>query len=204
MRMLLGVAAMAAAFLAGPASAADYPLTSLPYTAAPYSVYSWNGAYVGLNLAYQRGDLTNAPLNPTGAAGGLQGGYNWQRGPFVFGSEADIQISGAEDTFAPYKFSNPWFGTVRGRAGVAFSNVLLYVTAGFAYGDGKIELGNVSETHTSIGWTAGGGIDVGFAPHWSARAEYLFIDLNARNFALTGTNSVIESNLLRLGVNYRF
>src|SRR5438045_855284 len=129
MRMLLGAAAMAVAFLAGPASAADYPLTPLPYTAAPYSVYRWNDADLGLNLGYQRGDLTNAPLNPAGGAGGLQGGYNWQSGPLVFGSEADIQVSGAEDTFAPYKFSNPCFGTVRGRAGVAFSNVLLYVTA---------------------------------------------------------------------------
>ena len=44
--------------------------------------------------------------------GGGQIGYNWQVHPnWVLGIEADIQGSGAEDTFAAYKFSNPWFGT---------------------------------------------------------------------------------------------
>ena len=61
--------------------------------------------------------VTNNPTRPSGVAGGVQGGYNWQSGQFVFGGEADLQISGADDTFAPWKFSNPWFGTVRGRAG---------------------------------------------------------------------------------------
>jgi outer membrane immunogenic protein len=204
MRMLFGAAAMAAAFLAGPAIAADYPLSPMPYVPAPYSVYNWNGAYAGLNVGYQRGSVTNAPFNPTGAVGGLQGGYNWQNGPLMFGGEADIQISGAEDTFAAYKFSNPWFGTVRGRAGIAFSNVLLYVTAGLAYGDGKIELGNLSETHTSVGWTAGGGIEVGFTPHWSAKAEWLYLDFADRSFSVTGTNNGLTANLIRLGVNYHF
>ena len=32
--------------------------------------------------------------------GGGQVGYNWQYGQFVFGAEADLQASGAEDTFA--------------------------------------------------------------------------------------------------------
>ena len=61
--------------------------------------------------------------------------YNWQSGQFVYGVEADLQASGADDTFAAYKFSNPWFGTVRGRVGYAFNNILLYGTLGLAFGD---------------------------------------------------------------------
>ena len=61
--------------------------------------------------------------------------FNWQHGAFVYGAEADFSLSGAEDTFAPWQFSNPWFGTVRGRAGVAINNVLVYGTAGLAYGE---------------------------------------------------------------------
>ena len=61
----------------------------------------------------------NNPTEPSGIVGGVQAGYNLQSGQFVFGGEADINLSGADDTFAPWKFSNPWFGTVRGRAGVA-------------------------------------------------------------------------------------
>ena len=57
----------------------------------------------------------------------------------VFGLEGDIQITGADDTFAPYKFSNPWFGTVRGRVGYAFNNVLFYGTGGLAFGELKGE-----------------------------------------------------------------
>ena len=52
----------------------------------------------------------------------------------MFGVETDFQFTGADDTFAPFKFANPWFGTVRGRAGAAFNNVLLYATLGLAYG----------------------------------------------------------------------
>ena len=64
----------------------------------------------------------------------MQAGYNGQFGQFVFGGETDLQVSDADDTFAPWKFSNPWFGTLRARAGFAMSNVLFYGTVGLAYG----------------------------------------------------------------------
>ena len=78
--------------------------------------------------------------------GGGQIGANWQIGTWVLGLEADIQGSGANDTFAGYKFSNPWFGTVRGRGGYAMNNVLLYITGGLAYGGGKVDFGLASES----------------------------------------------------------
>ncbi len=77
------------------------------------SGYSWQGPYVGANLGYQWG-IGNNSANPSGVAGGVQAGYNVQRSQFVFGGETDLQVSGANDTFAPWKFSNPWFGTLRG------------------------------------------------------------------------------------------
>jgi outer membrane immunogenic protein len=30
---------------------------------------------------------------------------------------------------------------------------------------------------TKAGWTAGAGVEVAVAPHWSAKVEYLFVDL---------------------------
>ena len=42
-------------------------------------------------------------------------------------------LSGADDTISPFEFSNPWFGTLRARGGVALNNVLLYGTGGLAY-----------------------------------------------------------------------
>jgi outer membrane immunogenic protein len=107
--------------------------------------------------------------------------------------------------FAPWKFSNPWFGTVRGRAGVAVSNFLIYGTAGFAFGELTGEtVGLTTESHASVGWTAGAGVEMGLAGNWSAKAEYLYMDLASSSFNLTGTNNGYSASLLRLGVNYHF
>jgi len=198
--------ALAAALVASPAVAADLPRNyPAPYVAAtPYGVYNWTGTFVGLNLGYQWGNVANLPVRPSGINGGGQVGYNWQTGQFVIGAETDLQVSSADDTFAPFQFSNPWFGTVRGRAGIAMSNVLLYATAGLAYGEGKLNVGGLTETHVDAGWTAGAGIEVGFTPNWSAKAEYLYYDLGNQNYVLTLGNNGLTAGLLRLGVNYRF
>jgi outer membrane immunogenic protein len=189
----------------GAALAADIPGGPSPYYAPPPPrVYNWAGVYAGLNLGYEWGKVTNWNIDPSGVAGGGQIGFNWQSGQFVFGGEADIQATSADDTFAPYKFSNPWFGTLRARAGYAMSNMLFYATAGLAYGDLTGELNSLDETKTELGWTAGLGMEIGFMPNWSAKVEYLYMDLGDRTFTITGVNNGYQSNLLRVGVNYHF
>jgi outer membrane immunogenic protein len=185
------------------ASAAD--LAPNYYTAPAPLASSWAGPYLGATLGYEWGDVSNNPTKPSGIEGGIEGGFNWERGNFVYGLEGDINFSAADDTFAPWQFSNPWFGTARGRAGVTFGNVLVYGTAGLAFGGlTATTSGNLSETHTSLGWAAGAGAEVGFMPHWSAKAEWLYLDLSDRAFSVTGTNNGLTANLLRLGVNYHF
>jgi outer membrane immunogenic protein len=199
MRMICGAAAIATA--AGGAAAADFP----PYTVpAPIRTYSWTGPYLGGNLGYQWGNTTRNPTRPAGIAGGVQGGYNWQTGALVFGGEADLDLSAASDRFAPWKFSNPWFGTLRGRVGYSLNNILFYTTLGLAFGGGHAEYVGASEHKTHLGWTAGGGMEVGLTSNWTVRAEYLFIDLSTRPYALTGTSNGLESSVLRLGIHYRF
>ncbi len=185
---------------AGAASAADFPVR--PYSVA--ATYSWMGPYVGANLGYEWASVPNSPANPSGLAGGVEAGYNWQSGQFVFGGEADLDLSGANDTFAAWKFSNPWFGTLRARGGYAINNVLFYGTVGFAFGDLRVETGGFSEAHTLGGWTAGAGMEVGFTPNWSAKVEYLYMNLGNTNYFLTGLNHGLQSNVLRFGVNYHF
>ena len=122
-RTVFAATLVALALLSSAAAAAD----NLPYgTRARPGGYMWQGPYVGANLGYQWSGITNNPASPSGIAGGVQAGYNVQYGQFVFGGETDLQVTGANDTFAPWKFSNPWFGTLRARAGVAMSNVLFY------------------------------------------------------------------------------
>jgi outer membrane immunogenic protein len=201
MNRLIGAAALVLA--TWPAAAADIQ----PYGKAPTpvaSAYNWSGPYFGMNLGYLWGTATTLRLAPQGWAGGVQAGYNWQVGQVVFGGEADLQVAGADDMFAPFKFSNPWFGSVRGRAGYALDNVLLYATAGLAYGAGRLEIPGLRETQVHFGWAGGGGIEVGLTPNWSVKAEYLFIGLSDKTYVVSGISSGIDSHLVRTGVSYRF
>jgi len=205
-RIALGAAALIAACWTASAQAADLPYGSrAPYTVnQPLNMYSWAGPYLGGNIGWAWGSVDNNPTKPSGFVGGAQAGYNWQTGPWVFGVEGDMQATGASDTFAPWKFSNPWFGTVRGRAGYAFNNVLFYGTAGLAFGELSGQTFGFTETHTNAGWTAGLGAEFAFAPSWSAKLEYLYVDLNDSNFLITGVQNGYRFGLVRAGVNYHF
>ena len=70
---------------------------------------------------------------------------------------------------------------------------------------------------TEAGWTVGAGVEVAFAPNWSAKAEYLFVDLadgscttdcaiaNANGPAIIPSVAVkFNESIVRGGVNYRF
>lgn len=197
-RMICGAAALA--MTASAATAADMPYT----VPGPLRSYSWTGPYLGGHVGYQWGSTTRNPTSPWGVMGGLQGGYNWQAGAFVFGGEADLTLSGASDTFAPWKFSNPWFSTFRGRMGYGFSNILVYGTLGVAIGGIHAQVGGATERQTHVGWAAGAGMEVALTSAWSAKVEYLFVNLEDRPYALTGVSNGFESSILRLGINYRF
>ena len=200
------LAAAVAVLMAGAASAADLGRGPAPYYGpAPVAGgYNWGGFYAGLNAGYEWGKVSKTAGNPSGLAGGIQAGYNWQNGQFVFGGETDLQLSGADDTFAPWKFSNPWFGTLRGRVGYAMNNILFYGTGGLAYGDLKGEINSLTVTKTEFGWTLGAGMEVGLTPNWSAKVEYLYMDLGSRSFSSTGTDNGFSASVLRFGVNYHF
>ncbi len=84
------------------------------------------------------------------------------------------------------------------------NNVLFYGTGGLAFGNVTGTIAGLDETKTQSGWTLGLGMEVGFTPNWSAKVEYLYMDLGSRNYIATGLNNGFDSNILRLGVNYHF
>jgi outer membrane immunogenic protein len=210
-RLVWGALAAIAAGLSAPAQAADFNYNSRPRP--PLTVYhrlsevkSWAGLYLGGNFGYAWGSVDNAWAKPSGFIGGVQAGYNWQQlnSPWVFGVEADIQGSSADDTFANWKFSNPWFGTVRGRGGYAFDKFLFYGTLGLAFGQLRAATFGLTESHTNVGWTAGVGAEYRFAPDWSVKVEYLYVDLANSNFVTTGASHGLSFGIVRAGVNYHF
>jgi outer membrane immunogenic protein len=154
--------------------------------------------------------------NANGVIGGGQAGYNWQRGTWLFGLEADIQGSderGSADVCivagcaigtgvltANYKLD--WFGTARGRVGfLPTDRVLLYATGGLAYGEvsATAPLIPLSWGSTRAGWTVGAGAEAAIDQHWSVKLEYLYMDLG--NF---GSGSTTATNVVtQLGVPVR-
>jgi outer membrane immunogenic protein len=120
-----------------------------------------------------------------------------------------------------------WFGTVRARAGILVTpRVLFYATGGLAYGEVNssetIGGSSFSASDTRVGYTVGGGIEGAIGGNWTAKLEYLYVDLGRTsgsfatatpalgagvvpNGTLTSSyNSHITDNVLRVGVNYNF
>jgi outer membrane immunogenic protein len=203
-KAILAMTLATMAVATGSASAADLQRGPYNAPAVDMRVYNWGGFYAGGDVGYAWGKITNSSVQPTGLNAGLDAGYNWQSGQFVMGVEGDINLSGANDTFAAFKFSNPWFGTLRGRAGYAFNNVLFYGTLGLALGDIKGENGGLTEEKTHIGWVGGAGMEVGMTPNWSVKVEYLYMDLTNRTYAITGLAQGYDTSMLRFGINYHF
>jgi outer membrane immunogenic protein len=216
--------------------------------APPVPVYDWGGFYIGVNGGYgwqeNRPDLTvmnqfgtlatTTGLSASGGFGGGQAGYNWQRGIFVFGLEADIQgaditdgftartVDTAGDLLSSYRKID-YFGTVRGRIGLASNNWLFYATGGFAYADVKNNLFVTNATATAsatlnsnavqTGYAAGAGIEYAFNPSWSIKAEYQYIGLGGYilSAASVPPGTIITSSFLRndfqtvrIGINYKW
>ncbi len=220
-----GVALAALLALAGPGVAADLgrrpemPLKAPPLV-APY--YNWSGFYAGLNGGGGWGTSSwDSALAPTGdfdLSGGVIGGtlgVNYQANQVVFGVEGDIDwsnIKGSTTTNCPLgcETRNEWLGTARGRVGYAFDRFLPYFTGGAAFGNVKASVpGFAGASDTHAGWTLGGGLEVAFAPNWTAKIEYLYVDLGSFDCGtacggVAPDNVNFTTNLVRGGINYRF
>jgi outer membrane immunogenic protein len=106
-------------------------------------------------------------------------------------------------------------GTARGRLGLAWQNLLPYVTGGLAYAnlhgaEGVTGTGG-SGSKWVPGWTIGAGLEGILAPNWSVKAEYLYVDLGRHEVftdvfgGVPTPESLRETaHIVRVGVNYRF
>jgi iron complex outermembrane recepter protein len=209
-------------------------LAKAPAPASP--AVNWSGVYVGLNAGYSFGNsnwtdsVTGSSTGNFGAYGFLFGGTlgaNYQIGSLVFGVEADGDRTDPSGfgTFTATSLcagscqtTNDWLATVRGRIGYAFDRLMVYGTAGAAFGD--VQAGYSNHAFTSVtepGWTIGAGVEGAFARNWTAKFEYLFVDL--ANGACTTDCAIASANgpplipniavkfsesMVRAGVNYRF
>jgi outer membrane immunogenic protein len=78
------------------------------------------------------------------------------------------------------------------------------VTGGAAFGDIKTSVAGVGDARsTKAGWTLGGGIEAAIAGPWTAKVEYLYVDLG-RGGSILGSDANFHTNIVRAGLNYRF
>ena len=240
MKKLIAYGVLAAALVSAPAIAADLPKGPV-YKAAPAPVFNWTGFYGGVNAGYgwdpnyvleRPAGTFDIPLflEPQGAFGGIQIGYNWQFArTWLIGIEADFQISGIKDT---YNFIYPgggasfatlaidYFGTVRGRFAYVMDRNLFYFTAGGAFAKFQANVfadfdandGLINGDKWLAGYVVGVGFERAFGNNWSLKFEYLFLDfghLDIRGIETgVGTPIAITGDpylhVVRLGLNMRF
>lgn len=204
--------------------------------------YGWGSNNWNFRGLVEDPTVTATSLNPktNGVLGGFQAGANYQLASWVFGIEADLAFMHAKGSSDGTVFAGgvpttltttatsqiEWLATFTGRAGYAFDRTLFYVKGGIAAAETKdnftlsspsvfgpqfFDLG--TKNNTQVGWTIGGGIEHAFAPNWSAKIEYNYVDLGttSENFNVFGLDSLtfrqdIEHKLqiVKVGANYRF
>ena len=191
-----------------PAIAAD--LGARPYTKAPaaaIAINNWTGFYLGAMGGYAQENSDGLGSLSGGFAGGTAG-YNWQMGNVVLGIEADAAWADIGSTFGPFETQVRSTGTVRGRVGYAFDQVLVYGTGGYAWADNRLTFaGIVSDSKIHSGWTLGAGVEVMFAPKWSVKAEYLYRSFDSETYFanfLPLQSGTLNLNSVQVGVNYHF
>jgi outer membrane immunogenic protein len=217
-----GMAALSLLAASYSAQAADIPRPVYKGVRSIVAYYNWTGFYVGINGGYGWGDsdwtVPAVSNSPKGALIGGTVGFNYQIGSFVWGLEGDYDWADIKDSTACGAFScetkNSWLATARGRVGYAFDRWLPYFTGGAAFG--KVEANSTNPaapgaSDTLTGWTVGGGLEYAFLGNWSAKIEYLYVDLGSFdcNAACSGAAAVgstvdFKTNIIRAGLNYKF
>ena len=227
--------------LAMPAAAADMPARVPVKAQAVAPLFNWTGFYAGINGGYgwDPGYVISSPgepdevlpLEPRGAFGGGQFGYNWQFVQnWLYGVEVDFQFADIKDSViftaggggtnastATLKLAQ--FATVRGRFGYLVNpTTLIFATGGVAFGNFRPSIfaeydadnGRLNARKWDTGFVVGGGFEHAFGNGWTFKVEYQYLDFSLRitgitddgdPFILTGNPEV---HTVRFGINRKF
>jgi outer membrane immunogenic protein len=222
-KLLLAGFALGALVAATPVLAADLPFKAAPPAVAPAG-YDWSGLYFGAHIGggWATNDISDPSLgivgvllgvpavqtvDSSGILGGVQGGWNYQIGRLVVGTELDFSwadVNGSSTAGVlgglasrTLTANTDWMGTSTVRLGLAHDRWMFYSKAGAAFahtnytstwaapGVGTIFTGTGDQTR--VGWTVGVGAEWAFWNNWSAKLEYDFMDFGSKAVALNGS-----------------
>jgi outer membrane immunogenic protein len=226
---------------ASQASAADLPRKAPAYVPPAPPPYVWTGCYIGGNVgaAFAHIDVTDVVTGASGSrtsdtsfAGGGQIGCDYQfYNSWVVGIR---NMFDATDIHRSRTFSDPlrfpgvagtvdtrvrWFDALTARLGYLVApNWLIYGQGGAAWTSAEataningIQVASISG-NSRTGWTAGGGVEWMFVPHWSLFLEYNYMGFGTRSSAFLACGSAAcgilsaKANVqdVLVGVNYKF
>ncbi len=208
--------------------------------------HDWSGVSVGLHLGGGWGSSAWTDLNfgdvgshrASGALGGLQVGFDRQAGDWVWGARADLSWAGIQGSHPDTVFTDgaapqtdrgkiDLAGTLTARLGRVWGPALVSARAGAVWAHARYSLEGyfapglefAAAGTTRLGWTAGLGLEYGFAGRWAAFLEYDYLALGtkrvdlacttASSCALPGNGTVpvdVRENLnvVKAGVGYKF
>lgn len=219
---------------------------------AAYS--DWSGFYIGVNGGYgwaqddhqnltsgggYFSDFVTGPafpntqrISPSGAVYGGQFGYNWQAANWVFGLEGQFDGADLKRTDDSIYFPGVTalrakidaFGTITGRIGYAFGNVLPYIRGGYvAARFNTTDFDTMNPTTLShrdwrSGYTVGAGLEWKLVPNWSVAVEYAYMDFGSESFSGSFVNFIdplrslqtsayrdsLELSTVTVRLNYQF
>jgi outer membrane immunogenic protein len=169
--------------------------------------YNWQ---VGQFVWGLEGDVDWSSVTSSGLSGctlDASGGCN------PSGGTSNCTVAGLTGTCGT---SNDFLATFRGRVGFAVDRWMPFVTGGAAFGNirttGPISppnaagaLGFVGDDIAKVGWTVGGGLEFALpVNNWTAKVEYLYVDLGSAPVCSGCGNATFTENVVRAGFNYRF
>ena len=144
--------------------------------------------------------------------------------------------TGNDLTVAGNGSGSDYFGTLRGRIGYAYDRTMIYATGGLAYSDGGNRRGgaivtdpgaggailatyNARGSSKDWGYAVGVGVEHAFTNNWSAKLEYLYLDLDrggSQRYTSVGNGAPFDNivgvrrgddsgmHIVRVGLNYKF
>jgi outer membrane immunogenic protein len=218
-------------------SATDFSVAGVTVFSDTLNLNGWVfGGQVGYNWQFNRNWLFG--LEGDIQATGQKGSFAFPSatvGPICPGVAAVALPCTTTVTTGAFDQKLPWFGTARARLGVLPGDrVLLYVTGGLAFGEVETDVtvntttttaftgqapiattlasATASANTTRAGWTVGGGAEFAISGPWTAKVEYLHIDLGTITntaaglgaFAPLAASSRVTDDIVRVGLNYRF
>jgi outer membrane immunogenic protein len=200
--------------------------------------YGWSKKKFVDNFPLYDGEIDAEPLLQ-GGLGGFQIGYNYRTDWLLLGVEGEFSWSDIKKhNFACFTFGDQvcsaalqWFAVLAGRIGYVDGPSLFYVKGGAAWtrdhfsnlatcaGSQPTSRNGVNADcgvtyfadQNRLGWLIGGGIEYLFAPNWSLKVEYNYMDFGSESVSFSdgGAGFFTEEihqrvSVVKAGLNYHF